>query len=79
MPSTKTSVPVTSCQKLLDSGWSAPVAEPEISYDPASGIAIIILGDETLTLDVLNDDACKRVPTVGPLVKQLLKDAAQFD
>lgn len=79
MPSTKTPAPVTSCQQLLDTVWSAPIAEPQISYIPESGIATIILGDETLNLDVLNDEACKRVPTVGPLVEQLLADAAQFD
>lgn len=78
-PSTQTTLPMTSCRELLDSGWTAPVAEPEITYDPASGIAVIILGHETLTLDVLNDDACKHVPFIGPLVVQLLADAKTFD
>jgi hypothetical protein len=78
-PKGKVGPPLTSCRHLIDTGWVAPIAEPEISYNPGSGIATIILGDETLHLDVLHDEACRRVPTIGPLVRSVRADAAEID
>lgn len=37
------------------------------------------LSARSLSLDIVNDDDCKRVPTLGPLVEQVLADAAQVD
>ena len=69
---------VRSCQALLNHNWVPPVAEPEVGYDPESGIADIQLGAHSYKFDVLNDEACKQLPFLGPIIKRLLKTASEI-
>ncbi len=69
---------VESCQALLDDDWAPPSTAPDISYDPTSGIAVIHLDSKSFKFDVLNDKACRRLPTLGPIIKRLIREASQF-
>lgn len=63
---------------MLDHNWVAPVAEPVIGYDPESGIADIKLNAHSYKFDLLNDEACKQLPWLGPIIKRLLKTASEI-
>lgn len=66
---------VSSCQDLLDAGWVAPESEPNINYDPATGIAEVHLdAREPLLLDLANDEMCAFLPDIGGILSRVLPD-----
>lgn len=66
---------VSSCQDLLDAGWVAPESEPNINYDPATGIAEVHLdASEPLLLDLANDKMCAFLPDIGGILSRVLPD-----
>lgn len=69
---------VRSCADLLARGWRAPSVEPQLTYDPTSGVVEVMLPRRTLRLDLRNDPACLDLPTYGPLLERLLKEAEGF-
>lgn len=69
---------VTSCRDLLDSDWQPPEGEPQLGYDPATGLATIYLPKRDLLVNIRDDAACRDLPDYGPILEQILKDAREF-
>jgi hypothetical protein len=69
---------VTSCQDLLDRGWDPPNVEPQLDYDPSTGLAIIHLAKRELTLNILEERACRSLPFYGPIIRRTLRGAGQL-
>ncbi|MFT4288238.1 MAG: hypothetical protein QM595_11395 [Nocardioides sp.] len=65
----------TTCRELLDSGWKPPAAEPDVSWDPSTGEATFILGDEVVELVDVRDEECVKVPFLGGLIQTILAGA----
>ena len=66
---------VQACRDLLRDGWEFPAEEhPDVSWDPATGIAEFHFNDETLTLDLHKDKQCQHVPGIGPIIKRMLEE-----
>jgi len=70
---------VTPCQDLLDRDWRPPKGEPQLDYDPATGLVTIYLPKRDLLVNIRDDDACGDLPVYGRIFKQALEDAGQFD
>lgn len=77
-PSSPGSREAISCQELLDRDWRPPPGEPQVAYDPSTGLATFELRDGPLVLDVKHDPACVRLPSYGAVIKQVLRDAEGF-
>jgi hypothetical protein len=69
---------VTSCQDLLDRGWDPPDGEPQLDYDPTTGLATVHLVKRDLTLDIRHDQACRSLPFYGPIFRRTLRGAGQL-
>ncbi len=66
---------VSSCQDLLDAGWVAPKSDPNINYDPATGIAEVSFGtSEPLVVDLANDEMCAFLPGLGGILSRVLPE-----
>ncbi|WP_183095327.1 hypothetical protein [Nocardioides stalactiti] len=66
---------VTDCGDLLATGWEPPATEPQLGYDPQSGLVTLYLPGRDLVLDLLRDRACRRLPFYGPILVRTLKEA----
>lgn len=66
-------VPVVPCQELLDAEWAPPNdAEPDISYDPETGVAEVSFGaDEVLAVDLVRDKVCELLPDIGGILARV--------
>lgn len=70
---------VQSCQALLDSGWTAPEGEPSFMIDPETWVVEVGFDeDNTLTLDVLNDPACLKLPDIGGPLSRIIPEYEQI-
>lgn len=68
--------PLVECRDLVAQKWVPPAREPEISWDTETGEALVVFGDETsLHLNILSDDSCPKVPMLGPLITQVVRQA----
>ncbi|MFJ9313928.1 hypothetical protein ACIRN4_07015 [Pimelobacter simplex] len=69
---------LTSCDDLLADKWAAPEdAEPNISWDPATGKAEIELTDTVGVSVNVYDAACPKVDFIGPIIARMITDDAQ--
>ncbi len=67
------SPPVASCSQLLADGWEPSIGlDFDVSSNRSSGIAEFTFDDESLRLDIRNDPACRRLPTIGPVIARML-------
>jgi len=71
--------PIQSCKDLLEKSWSPPRdAEPDITWDPTSGEALISFSSgetvDELHINVFTDPSCTAVPFLGGLVKNMVSD-----
>ena len=75
---TETPAEVTSCAELLESGWKPPLDDPDIRYDPDSGIAEVAFGpEEVITFDLVRDPACFSLPSIGAILGRIQGDFRQ--
>jgi len=69
---------VTSCSRLLAEGWEpSPFNDFDVSTSPTLDIAEFTIGNDRLYLDIRNDVACQRLPTLGPVITRLLDESEQ--
>ena len=62
----------------MDSQWNPPEGEPQLAYDPSTGLATIHLPKGDLIVNIRDDTACRSLPLYGPIFKRTLKEAGQF-
>ena len=77
---TATTPAVQSCKALLANGWMPPQGQDpdDLSWSPTTGVMEITFTDNaSLTVNILEDKACQRLPVVGPLIKRALENQAQ--
>jgi len=70
-------VPVQDCGHLLDNGWHAPAdGEPDISWDPETGVAYISFGpDSEIVVNVLTDSQCALLPGLKTIIPNMIAGA----
>lgn len=67
---------VTPCSRLLAEGWEpSPFKDFDVNTSPTLDVAEFKIGIDWLFLDIRNDLACQRLPTLGPVIARLLADA----
>jgi hypothetical protein len=74
---TPSSAPVQDCGQLLANGWRAPTDdEPDISWDPETGVAYISFGPDTeIVVNVLTDSQCALVPGLATIIPSMIAGA----
>lgn len=70
---------VTPCSRLLENEWSPPPSEPQVAYDPETGVATLYFNRRQLRLDLKNDAECFDLPAYGPILKTTLKQSERYD
>jgi hypothetical protein len=70
---------VTSCEGLLDGGWTAPEGEPSFDVDPDTWLVEVGFDEEnTFTVDLANDPACTKLPDIGVLLARIVPEYEQM-
>lgn len=74
---TEPGLPVSDCETLLKEGWRPPEEEPDISWTPGSGVAVISFTETRLVVNVMDDPACQRLPGVGQMIKTIVESRSR--